>query len=140
MTSIEPVLEIAEDPQSDNISPALSFTLGNGLYSVDPNRVAEIIQPLAVTALPNLPPAVRGVAANRGEIIALLDLSAVLGSAPVKNRRSKWLVFRVDHGLTKFAVEVENVNQVIGEPAVGGISPRRLDIDRLVAEVGSLFG
>jgi len=52
----------------------LTFRLGGESYAIPVLHVREIIQPTTITAVPQMPDAVRGVINLRGKIIPVMDL------------------------------------------------------------------
>jgi purine-binding chemotaxis protein CheW len=72
----------AVDPAGATAAPAcqlLRFTLGRASYAVDIGDVQEIQQVGGMTAVPMLPPFVRGVMNLRGSVVPVIDLAARLG-------------------------------------------------------------
>jgi len=56
--------------------------VGTSRYAFDAGLVAEVIRLGPLTRLPAAPPFLPGVFAHRGEVLALLDLSRLLGQPP----------------------------------------------------------
>jgi purine-binding chemotaxis protein CheW len=63
----------------------LTFTLADESYGIDVLQVREIIRLTDITAVPQMPPYVRGVINLRGKIIPVIDLRVRFGFADVKN-------------------------------------------------------
>ena len=57
----------------------LTFVLGGASYGIAVRRVREIIKVLPITAVPQTPPAVKGVINLRGKVIPVVDLSVKFG-------------------------------------------------------------
>lgn len=55
----------------------IAFELNDELYGVDVNNVVEIIKPLPIMPLPNVPEFILGLINIRGEILAVIDLSVL---------------------------------------------------------------
>jgi chemotaxis signal transduction protein len=55
------------------------FTLDGASYSFPITSVTEIVRPLAITPLPNVPEWMAGVANLRGDIISVVDLRRFFG-------------------------------------------------------------
>lgn len=53
--------------------------LGRDVYGVEILKVQEIIRMMEVTAVPNMPPYLRGVINLRGEVVAIVDLRVKFG-------------------------------------------------------------
>lgn len=74
----------------------VGFHVGDVTYAVRIELVREIVNPLAVVALPRAPAAVRGVADYRGEVVPVVDLRERFGLPAVPaTRRNKWIVVDV---------------------------------------------
>jgi purine-binding chemotaxis protein CheW len=71
-------------PESSNLGTALSgkyltFSLADESYGVPVLKVREIITMLHITAVPQMPPYVKGVINLRGKVIPVIDLRSKLG-------------------------------------------------------------
>jgi chemotaxis signal transduction protein len=78
-------------------------------YAVPVEHVPEVAPVGDVVPVPGAPPAVRGVRNLRGEILALVDLAAVLGlSAPGEPQR----IAVVEHGGVRCGLLVDEVVDV----------------------------
>jgi chemotaxis signal transduction protein len=64
--------------------PFLLFQVKNSLYAVGAENVREIVILPSVTAMPNLPPEIRGVINLRGKVLPLVDLRVKLGLPSAK--------------------------------------------------------
>jgi purine-binding chemotaxis protein CheW len=86
----------------------LAFTVDNIEYAVHIAGVKEIVNPIAISALPKRPNGILGVAELRKQVVPILDLRLRLGLslAPV-TRRTKWILLEV--GRERLALQVENV-------------------------------
>jgi purine-binding chemotaxis protein CheW len=60
----------------------LTFLVGDRLYALPAEHVAEVIRVPSVARLPNSPKALMGLANLRGSVIAVVSLPAVLGHPP----------------------------------------------------------
>lgn len=72
-------------PPADRQSLAgkyLTFALGREGYGIDILRVKEIIGIMPITALPHLPPYMKGVINLRGRVIPIMDLRSKFAMAP----------------------------------------------------------
>jgi purine-binding chemotaxis protein CheW len=97
------------DPQKSLVG----FTVGDVLYAVPIAAVREIVNPLALTALPHSPPSVAGVANHRGSVIPVVDLRARFGlPAAPDPRRLKWILVEVESRLV--GLVVDGVTEVFG--------------------------
>jgi purine-binding chemotaxis protein CheW len=61
----------------------LAVLLGRAEFGLPAGRVREVLRPPPVTRVPFAPAGVRGVAQVRGTVLAVVDLGARLGMAPV---------------------------------------------------------
>jgi purine-binding chemotaxis protein CheW len=57
----------------------LTFQVANQEYGLPVSHVIQIIEMVAITALPEMPPAVQGVINQRGRIVPVLDMRLRLG-------------------------------------------------------------
>lgn len=71
-------------------SPAqlLSFRVAGDEYAFDIARVSEIIKVPRITAVPNVPPYVKGLVTIRNQLMPIIDLRALLGLAPLRSERN----------------------------------------------------
>lgn len=90
------------------------FFLGTEIYAVLSKRVAEIFQPLAVTALPNTPLWLVGIANFRNEIISVIDLKKLWGKpgSPVSSK-SKLIVLRPEAAGSPIAFAIDKLSEVV---------------------------
>ena len=94
----------------------LSFSLGEETFAVDIRHIREIIEYGEVTAVPMMPPFLRGVINLRGKVVPVIDLSVRFGRAPTDVRRRSCIVIvevgdeadRQDLGII-----VDAVNEVV---------------------------
>jgi purine-binding chemotaxis protein CheW len=66
------------DPGQADTMQVLAFELGGASYAVETGRVLHACALPPLTALPGLPNHVAGIAAFRGQVLAVLDLRALL--------------------------------------------------------------
>lgn len=126
----------------------LTFGLGSSVFSINASQVSEIIQPLAVTPLPNCPKSIEGVAVLRGELIALLNIRSILNlPQPTSIQRSKWIVLSASPGSTQFAFPVDRLVEIAACEQASGNSPEplaqkkpdfpALDINSIISRIES---
>ncbi len=144
----------------------LTFVLGGEMFAIGILAIREIIEYQALTAVPMMPPCVRGVINLRGAVVPVIDLAARFGR-PVSavNKRTAIVIVEVAEGDERqvVGVVVDAVSEVIDiaaddvepPPSFGtrmraefihGIGKVRgrfvilLDVDRALspAEIGSL--
>ena len=94
----------------------LTFHLGASHYAVPVRLVREVVRLCPITSVPQMPDHVRGVINLRGTVLAVLDLRAKFGMAPVVyGDRSCIIVFehRAEGRLTRIGAIVDAVDDVI---------------------------
>ncbi|QEL56104.1 chemotaxis protein CheW [Chromobacterium paludis] len=76
----------------------LAFSLGGSAYSIEIERIREIIEYDTPTAVPMMPAAVCGVINLRGAVVPVLDLAVRFGRGPiVVSRRSCYVIVEVEY-------------------------------------------
>lgn len=105
------------------------FSIAGTVYAFEVDNVEEVVQPLPITELPELPAFVLGVGDHRGSVLPIVDLRARFGLPTVAgSRASKWV-------LTKLSLEgraeplrigflVDRVLDVHGTDELPGPAPR----------------
>jgi purine-binding chemotaxis protein CheW len=88
---------------------------GGEHYALPVEGVREIARRDRVTAVPGAPPAVLGVWNLRGDVVAAVDLAAILGLAPDDG---KGRIVVVEDGDRRAGLAVEEVLDVEALPAV----------------------
>ena len=94
----------------------LSFSLGAETFAVDIRHIREIIEYGEVTAVPMMPPFLRGVINLRGKVVPVIDLSVRFGRAPTQvRRRSCIVIVEVGDEETRqdLGIIVDAVNEVV---------------------------
>lgn len=66
----------------------LLFRIGGERYGLEAGEVAEVLPLRRLKPIPQTPPWVAGVFAHRGNLVPVLDLSALLGGQPAAARTS----------------------------------------------------
>jgi len=137
----------------------LTFTLQGESYGIEVLKVREIIRHVAITAVPQMPPHIRGVINLRGKIIPVMDLRRRFDFTNIVNTdQTCTVVVQVklpDGKSTPMGLEVDGVEEVInlnstdieetpkfggqiavdyilGMAKVKGVVKVLLDIDRVV--------
>ena len=91
----------------------LAFTLDGDPYAIPVEWAREIVRLRAITPMPRVPPAIRGVISLRGEIVQVLDLSLRLGvQTREPTRTSRIIVLHGDHGSVT-GLLVDSVREVV---------------------------
>ena len=72
----------SEPTQRSRAGKYLTFVLGQESYGVDVLKIREIIRPVAITSVPQMPAYVCGVINLRGKIVPVVDLRIKFGLEP----------------------------------------------------------
>ncbi|WP_433861548.1 chemotaxis protein CheW [Pseudomonas thivervalensis] len=94
----------------------LTFTLAGEPFAVGTLSVKEIIEYGQLTAVPMMPPSIRGVINLRGAVVPVIDLGARFGGGLTQvGRRTCIVILEVDHteGQQVIGVLVDAVNEVL---------------------------
>jgi purine-binding chemotaxis protein CheW len=125
--------ELAIVPEADHVrdpDSRLIVRIRGGLFSIAATSVREIVPHPIVTPLPTAPPFVAGVMNLRGEIVAVIDASTLLGidAAGPPDRfgvviehhdlHAALLVDRVEDMLPDDVATPINVQQILHHPAL----------------------
>lgn len=78
--TIEPLRKIARSKGGKY----LTFALGHEEYGLEILKVREIIGYVGITAVPRMPPHIKGVINLRGQVISVIDLRARFGMLPAE--------------------------------------------------------
>ena len=108
----QPDRQTALPGQADRQVVALH--LGEEIYGVDIASIHTVLTPQPITAVPNVPPSVRGVMNLRGRILPVLDLRTRFGLPPLEadRRRFSRIVIVEAGGLTAGLI-VDAVSEVL---------------------------
>src|SRR5688500_18551114 len=102
----------------------LTFRLAGTLYALAAELVLEVIHVPAVARVPHSPPALLGIANLRGNVLPLVGLKELLGSATAANATNKAVVLDVG---TYLALVVESVDSLVAV-ADGSIEVRESEL------------
>ncbi len=101
------------DEEASLLRELLAFTLDGDPYAIPVEWAREIVRLRAITPMPRVPPAIRGVISLRGEIVQVLDLCLRLGvQAREPTRTSRIIVLHGDHGSVT-GLLVDSVREVV---------------------------
>ena len=89
------------------------FQLDEKLYGISSKSVSEVATTLPVTALPNVPEWVLGVANLRGDVISILDLRKLWGKNTANPPKQRLLIFHSAPNDAPIALVVDRVNEMI---------------------------
>jgi purine-binding chemotaxis protein CheW len=96
-----------------------TFTVGTEDHAVDVMRVAEIIQPLRVTAVPRAPAFVEGVIDLHGSMVPMIDLRHRFGFPPTPpSKKTKHLICRIGQKRVGLVVDAVKGNLRVPRSAV----------------------
>lgn len=99
-------------PKSDE--KLVVFFLNERLYAVAAHDVAEISHPVPVAVLPNSPAWLLGIGNLRGEIIAIVNLPALIGENPqTHSAKTKLIVLKTKNYETTIAFPVDKLSEII---------------------------
>lgn len=93
-------------PQTSEPRQYLTFTLGGEMFAVETLSVKEIIEYGQITAVPMMPPSIRGVINLRGAVVPVIDLKARFGAPATEVTRRTCIVI--------IELGAEDEHQVIG--------------------------
>ncbi len=93
------------------------FVLDDELFAVSAKQVAEVVQPLQLTPLPNVPGWLLGVANLRGNIISVVNLLKLWDkkTSPVSSK-IKFIVLRSPDRISSIAFTVDKLSEVVTLP------------------------
>jgi purine-binding chemotaxis protein CheW len=102
--------------RSDGDKRLVGFVVGEVHYALDIDRVREIVNPAPTSAVPNMPPAVVGVADHRGDVVPIVDARRHFGLPRIPSTRAtKWILLRAEDQL--LGLVVDRVTEVFGSTA-----------------------
>jgi len=139
---------VADSPVSIQLT---RFGIGEARYAFDIMKVREVLQPLAITAVPGTPSFVEGLIELRGEFLPVVDLRRRMGKpvgqdakivvADAAGRRVGFVVDQVFDVVRVETREIRAVDELARTPALTGIIPADegpvmlLDPDALLSEL-----
>lgn len=97
----------------------LTFTLGGEMFAVETLSVKEIIEYGQITAVPMMPPSIRGVINLRGAVVPVIDLKARFGAQPTEVTRRTCIVIielGTDDDHQVIGIVVDTVSEVLEIP------------------------
>ncbi|MEZ4528334.1 MAG: chemotaxis protein CheW [Desulfobacterales bacterium] len=149
-----------EDISIKDTSQYLTFTMGEESFAIEISNVREVTDYTEITAVPRMPPWLKGVINLRGNVVSVIDLRLKLGMAPSERTVDTCIVImevRMDGDIMPVGIVADSVqevihllpNQISPAPKVGtglntdyikGVGKRRddfiiiLNIDKIVSE------
>jgi purine-binding chemotaxis protein CheW len=101
------------DDEESLLREFLAFILDGDPYAIPVEWAREIVRLRAITPMPRVPPAIRGVISLRGEVVQVMDLCLRLGvQARQPTRTSRIIVLHGDHGSVT-GLLVDSVREVV---------------------------
>ncbi|MDQ3180590.1 MAG: chemotaxis protein CheW [Acidobacteriota bacterium] len=93
------------------------FVLDGELFAVSAKKVAEVVQPLPLTPLPNVPEWLLGIANLRSSIISVVNLLKLWDkkTSPVSSK-TKFIVLRSPNDVSSIAFTVDKLSEVVTLP------------------------
>lgn len=116
MTDLQTQTQPPEPVLSDKEGKYLTFALANEEYGLGILKVREIIGYMAITAVPQTPPHVKGVINLRGQVIPVVDLRAKFGMMETEvTEQTCIIVVEIDQGEQRFStgIVVDHVQEVL---------------------------
>ena len=106
--------EPAHSVRPDDNARFVTFFLGEDLYGISADEVAEVTHPLPVSPLPSGPEFLGGISPLRGEIVAVVDLQRMLGGSTSRSAvRPKIVVLRSADNETQPAFKVDRMHELM---------------------------
>ncbi len=102
-----------EDSQKDKY---LTFRMGDEVYGIEIAYVTEIVGIQKITAVPDMPPFVKGVINLRGQVIPVIDIRLRFRLA-ARDYDDRTCVVVVDINSSSIGLIVDTVNEVANIPA-----------------------
>jgi purine-binding chemotaxis protein CheW len=90
----------------------VTFSVADDRYGVEANRVQEVFRLGTIAMLPGAPVTVAGLTSNRGDLLTLLDLRAVLGLAGA-DRSALTRGLLLEPGRRHVAIAVDAVDSIV---------------------------
>ncbi len=109
----------------------VAFMLGSSVYCISSKAVVEVVHPLPVAPLPNAPSSIAGIAAFKGDVIAVVNIKCMLGLGETNaTNKSKLVILHAGAKNTQFAVPVDSMHELIS------VSPDAVTVDPNAAAGG----
>ena len=113
LLDLEPSIDEQAPRPEGRTARFVTFYFGERLYGVPAQDVLQVSHPLAFTPLPNAPDCLLGIAPLRGEIVAVIDLKALLGEVSGSSQRPKFVILRSETDETASAFPVDLMHEFI---------------------------
>jgi purine-binding chemotaxis protein CheW len=142
ITTIEPLGKAA----GSKGGKYLTFALGYEEYGLEILKVREIIGCVNITAVPRMPPHIKGVINLRGQVISVIDLRARFGMSPAEQTDQTCIIvveIKKEGRKLSFGIIVDSVSEVLSigneniEPSPEFGSSVEMDFILGIGKVGS---
>ena len=91
------------------------FSFGNELFAVSAQKVSEVVQPLEITSLPNVPEWLSGICNLRGEIVSVVNLPKLWKrETPTNFVKPKLIILRGQNGA--IALATDRLSEIVSLP------------------------
>lgn len=100
----------AEAPANE--TPLVVFRIAGQRCAVEPQRVREVLRGCVPTLLPRARPHISGVIHHRGDVLAVLDLTAWVVPGPAAARDPKTPVVVVEARGRIFGIQVDSIPEI----------------------------
>ncbi len=118
-TATQALAELADDAAHEDQHQYLTFRLGDETFAIGILAVKEILEYGLVTAVPMMPPFVRGVINLRGRVVPVVDLSLRFGGTRSESTRRTCIIILeagTESERQDVGVVVDAVSQVLEIP------------------------
>lgn len=96
----------------------VTFCLNDKVFAVPAGDIAEVILPLSVTPLPGSPAWFLGLANFRGEVLGVLNLTAMWNDErAASSDKAKLIVLNAQDAATQFALKVDKLSEIVTIPS-----------------------
>jgi chemotaxis signal transduction protein len=126
-----PASLVLDEPFSkSNCEKFVAFYLGETLFGVPAEEVAEVIHPFRVTPLPGMMSNLIGITAVRGEVVGVLDLRQASGMPPATPGAKERLIVLNPPGVrTQLSFPVDRMHEIVVLSAKDIAAPRETSLN-----------
>ncbi len=98
---------VAQSDRDHHLRPYLRFALGDARFAIDATEARRILEPRWITRVPGAPPELPWVLQTDGQVLSVLDLRSLLGSADGGTRERQRVLLLGRHA--GFGVAIDDV-------------------------------
>lgn len=121
----------------------VAFYLGNSIFWIPSSMVLEVVHPLPIAELPNAPSSILGIAAFKGDVVAVVNIKKALGlAASTANGKAKLIILRANAKETQIAIPVDSMHELIAvlpEAVTSDPNAASGGLTKLVEHEGTVF-